>query len=90
MFDYRGNGRSEVVPTVEGALLDAKAVRAKLRELARIAIPLLAFCVAYRSTPSGAARASNRSSQSLQFNIRLIGSFLFLAGIRYCGACLFS
>ncbi len=29
-------GRSEGVPTVEGALLDAKAARAKLRELARI------------------------------------------------------
>ncbi len=36
MFDYRGYGRSEGVPTVEGALLDAKAARAKLRELARI------------------------------------------------------
>jgi fermentation-respiration switch protein FrsA (DUF1100 family) len=37
MFDYRGYGRSEGVPTVEGALLDAKAARAKLRELARVA-----------------------------------------------------
>ena len=36
MFDYRGYGRSEGVPTVEGALLDAKAARARLRELARI------------------------------------------------------
>jgi fermentation-respiration switch protein FrsA (DUF1100 family) len=36
MFDYRGYGRSEGVPTVEGALLDAKAARAKLRELSRI------------------------------------------------------
>ena len=36
MFDYRGYGRSEGIPTVEGALLDAKAARAKLRELARI------------------------------------------------------
>lgn len=36
MFDYRGYGRSEGVPTVEEALLDAKAARAKLRELARI------------------------------------------------------
>ena len=36
MFDYRGYGRSEGIPTVEGALLDAKAGRAKLRELARI------------------------------------------------------
>ncbi len=36
MFDYRGYGRSEGVPTVEGVLLDAKAARAKLRELARI------------------------------------------------------
>lgn len=37
MFDYRGYGRSEGVPTVEGALQDARAARAKLRELARIA-----------------------------------------------------
>lgn len=36
MFDYRGYGRSEGIPTVEGAVLDAKAARAKLRELARI------------------------------------------------------
>jgi hypothetical protein len=36
MFDYRGFGRSEGVPTVEGALRDAKAAREKLRELARI------------------------------------------------------
>jgi hypothetical protein len=36
IFDYRGYGRSEGVPTVEGALLDAKAARAKLRELTRI------------------------------------------------------
>jgi len=36
MFDYRGYGRSEGVPTVNGALLDAKAARAKLRELTRV------------------------------------------------------
>jgi uncharacterized protein len=36
MFDYRGYGRSEGVPTVEGALLDATAARAQLRKLARI------------------------------------------------------
>jgi len=36
MFDYRGYGRSEGTPTVEGAILDAKAARAKLRELSRI------------------------------------------------------
>jgi fermentation-respiration switch protein FrsA (DUF1100 family) len=36
MFDYRGYGRSEGFPTVAGVLLDAKAARAKLRELARI------------------------------------------------------
>lgn len=36
IFDYRGYGRSEGEPTVEGALLDAKAARAKLRELTRI------------------------------------------------------
>lgn len=36
MFDYRGYGRSEGIPTVEGALLDAKAARAKLPEPARI------------------------------------------------------
>ena len=36
IFDYRGYGRSEGVPTVEGALQDARAARAKLRELAGI------------------------------------------------------
>jgi uncharacterized protein len=36
MFDYRGYGRSEGAPTVEGILDDAKAARAKLRELAAI------------------------------------------------------
>lgn len=35
MFDYRGYGRSEGAPTVEGALQDARAARAKLRELAK-------------------------------------------------------
>ncbi|MEX1027583.1 MAG: alpha/beta hydrolase [Candidatus Paceibacterota bacterium] len=36
MFDYRGYGRSEGVPTVEGAIQDARAAREKLRELAKI------------------------------------------------------
>ncbi len=36
MFDYRGYGRSEGVPTVEGAMQDATAARAKLGELAKI------------------------------------------------------
>lgn len=36
MFDYRGYGRSEGVPTVDGALQDAKAARAKLCELASV------------------------------------------------------
>ncbi len=36
IFDYRGYGRSEGTPTVEGALQDAAAARAKLRELAGI------------------------------------------------------
>ncbi len=36
IFDYRGYGRSEGTPTVEGALQDAKAARAKLCELASI------------------------------------------------------
>jgi fermentation-respiration switch protein FrsA (DUF1100 family) len=36
MFDYRGYGRSEGVPTVEGVLQDARAARAKLCELARV------------------------------------------------------
>lgn len=36
MFDYRGYGRSEGHPTVEGALQDAKAARNKLRELAAV------------------------------------------------------
>lgn len=36
MFDYRGYGRSEGVPTVEGVLQDARAARAKLCELANV------------------------------------------------------
>jgi fermentation-respiration switch protein FrsA (DUF1100 family) len=36
MFDYRGYGRSEGIPTVEGAIQDAMAARAKLCELAAI------------------------------------------------------
>jgi uncharacterized protein len=36
MFDYRGYGRSEGTPTVEGAIQDASAARAKLCELAAI------------------------------------------------------
>jgi len=36
MFDYRGYGRSEGTTTVEGALLDARAARKKLCELAKI------------------------------------------------------
>ena len=36
MFDYRGYGRSEGTPTVEGAILDATAARAKLCELAGV------------------------------------------------------
>ena len=36
IFDYRGYGRSEGVPTVDGALRDAKAARAQLRELAKV------------------------------------------------------
>ena len=36
IFDYRGYGRSEGTPTVEGAIQDAIAARAKLRELASI------------------------------------------------------
>lgn len=36
LFDYRGYGRSEGAPTVEGALQDAKAARAKLCQLANV------------------------------------------------------
>ncbi|MDP1563440.1 MAG: alpha/beta hydrolase [Pirellulaceae bacterium] len=36
MFDYRGYGRSEGTPTVEGVIQDATAARAKLCELANI------------------------------------------------------
>ncbi len=36
IFDYRGYGRSDGKPTVDGALQDARAARAKLRELASI------------------------------------------------------
>lgn len=36
IFDYRGYGRSEGIPTVEGALRDTRAARAKLREIASI------------------------------------------------------
>lgn len=35
-FDYRGFGRSDGVPSIEGALQDAKAARSKLRDLAGI------------------------------------------------------
>jgi len=35
-LDYRGYGRSEGIPTVEGALQDSRAARAKLAELAAI------------------------------------------------------
>lgn len=36
LFDYRGYGRSEGTPTVKGALQDARAARARLRELAGV------------------------------------------------------
>jgi fermentation-respiration switch protein FrsA (DUF1100 family) len=36
MFDYRGYGRSEGAPTVEGAIQDATAARAKLCDLAKV------------------------------------------------------
>jgi fermentation-respiration switch protein FrsA (DUF1100 family) len=36
LFDYRGYGRSEGAPTVRGAIADAKAARAKLRELSGV------------------------------------------------------
>lgn len=36
MFDYRGYGRSEGTPTVEGAIQDGKAARTKLCELAAV------------------------------------------------------
>jgi fermentation-respiration switch protein FrsA (DUF1100 family) len=36
MFDYRGYGRSEGIPSVEGAIQDARAARAKLCDLAAI------------------------------------------------------
>jgi uncharacterized protein len=36
MFDYRGYGRSEGTPTVEGAIQDATSARAKLCELASV------------------------------------------------------
>jgi fermentation-respiration switch protein FrsA (DUF1100 family) len=36
IFDYRGYGRSEGVPSVDGALQDAKAAREKLRQLAAV------------------------------------------------------
>ena len=36
MFDYRGYGRSEGTPTIEGAIQDAVAARAKLCELASV------------------------------------------------------
>jgi len=36
IFDYRGFGRSEGKPTVSGAVEDAMAARAKLRELAKV------------------------------------------------------
>ncbi len=36
IFDYQGYGRSEGIPTVKGAIADAKAARKKLREIADI------------------------------------------------------
>ena len=36
IFDYRGYGRGEGTPTVDGAIQDATAARAKLRELATV------------------------------------------------------
>jgi fermentation-respiration switch protein FrsA (DUF1100 family) len=36
MFDYRGYGRSEGVPSVEGTLQDARAARAKLSEMSAV------------------------------------------------------
>ena len=36
VFDYRGYGKSQGVPTIEGALHDARAARAKLCELSSI------------------------------------------------------
>ena len=36
MFDYRGYGRSEGVPTVEGVLKDARAARKQLARLAKV------------------------------------------------------
>ncbi len=36
IFDYRGYGRSEGTPTIEGALQDATAARLKLCELAKV------------------------------------------------------
>ncbi len=35
IFDYRGYGRSEGIPTVDGILMDARAARSKLEELAK-------------------------------------------------------
>jgi fermentation-respiration switch protein FrsA (DUF1100 family) len=37
IFDYRGYGRSEGVPTVKGALLDVRAARLHLAELTKVA-----------------------------------------------------
>ena len=37
IFDYRGYGRSEGVPTIKGALLDIRAARLYLAELTKIA-----------------------------------------------------
>lgn len=36
VFDYRGYGRSEGTPTVEGAIQDARAARAQLCKLAKV------------------------------------------------------
>ena len=37
IFDYRGYGRSEGIPTIEGALLDTRAARLHLAELTNVA-----------------------------------------------------
>ena len=73
MFDYRGYGRSEGTPTVEGAIQDAAAARARLCELAAVKEPemllmgeslggAIALQLAVKSPPRGLILQSTFSS----------------------------
>ncbi|MEZ6107312.1 MAG: alpha/beta hydrolase [Pirellulaceae bacterium] len=62
MFDYRGYGRSEGIPTLDGLLMDARAARQFLRGVLRSS-PRRSCCSAVRSSGGrGSTRRENSSS----------------------------